>query len=400
MHRNRGISMAAQMALVTLVSSGEALAEDARGYFDPHEASAMQISDATFLRWMERYARAPEDHVSLAMEHASQAVGWGSPFAKYLQPSQQVPQDLLMYMPYIGEERDQGSCGNCYAWAATGAMEIARAVHDNASPNDRLSVQYYNSCHVPTDPLEPGIPCCGGSLEEFADWYNDLSGSSKVAIPWEKAEWYDKHLSCESLQRTTKDCGALDTTTIQYPISSIGVQRIETGFFDADVNPRTAIARIKAAIDDKRPVILTINMGKDERYREFVYWWNNKTEADVLDLDAEHYCEVGPTEGIFGHTMLIVGYSGDYGDGYWNVLNSFGVTPDRRHGTLRLKMNMDYRCNIRGGAGRMFRTLDVQFSDGAPTKNFLMSSSMDIGASWQFEPEPVSRGPERTALLY
>ncbi|WP_437940459.1 C1 family peptidase [Sorangium sp. So ce341] len=400
MKQNSHRSLISQLILMMLASSGEALAEDARGYVDPHEVSDMRVDRATYLRWAQRYAAAPEDYVSMAIGYAGQALGPGWPFTTSPLAPQLSMQDLLMYMPYIGTERDQGSCGNCYAWAMTGAMEIARAIHDNASPNNRLSIQYYNSCYVPKDPLEPAFPCCGGNPDEFADWYNDLSGSQKVAIPWENAEWADRNLTCESLQRTNIECGALDTTSVRYPISSINVRRIETGLLDTAVDRNVAIARIKNAIDNNKPVITTIQFSTRDRYRRFVYWWNYNSESDVFDLDVEHGCEVAETEVPFGHTMLIVGYGHDSRGGYWNVLNSFGTTSERPNGTLRLRTNMDYQCKMLDRGGREFMTLDVQFDDSLPSKNFLMSSSTDIGASWRFEPEHISRGPDHVALLH
>ncbi|AUX30762.1 MULTISPECIES: C1 family peptidase [Sorangium] len=393
-------SLISQLIFMTLASSGEALADDARGYVDPHEVSDMRVARATYLRYAQRYATAAEDYGSMAIGYGGQAFGPGWPFSASPLAPQPSTQDLLMYMPYIGAERDQGSCGNCYVWAMTGAMEIARAIHDNASPNSRLSIQYYNSCHVPTDPLDPVLPCCGGNPDEFADWYNDLSGSQKVAIPWDNARWADKDLICESLRRTNIECDTLDTMSVRYPISTISVRRIETGLLDPAVDRGVAIARIKNAIDNNQPVITTIQFSTRDRYRKFVYWWNYKSESDVLDLDVEDPCEVAETEVPFGHTMLIVGYGHDSRGGYWNVLNSFGTTPDRPNGTLRLRMNMDYQCKMLNRGGREFMTLDVQFGDRPPSKNFLMSLPTDIGASRRLEPEHVNREPGRLALLH
>lgn len=50
---------------------------------------------------------------------------------------------LLSHMNYTPSERDQGTCGNCWAWAGTGILEIA--LDTQLGIKDRLSMQYINS---------------------------------------------------------------------------------------------------------------------------------------------------------------------------------------------------------------------------------------------------------------
>src|ERR1043166_5940048 len=81
-------------------------------------------------------------------------------------PGESYPSSLslLARLPHdVPAERNQRGCGNCWQWAATGAMEIARDVQTGT--RERLSVQLINSCN-------PFKNCCeGGSLEEFALFY-------------------------------------------------------------------------------------------------------------------------------------------------------------------------------------------------------------------------------------
>src|SRR5207248_9160065 len=95
-----------------------------------------------------------------------------APAAASLSPAFPVSFSLLPFLRYVPAERDQGFCGNCWAWAGTGIMEIAHNVQNGIS--DRLSVQFINSC-------SPFNGCCeGGSLPNLADFYI-IRG---LAIPW------------------------------------------------------------------------------------------------------------------------------------------------------------------------------------------------------------------------
>ena len=82
---------------------------------------------------------------------------------------------LLSYLPYTPSQRDQGSCGNCWVWASTGALEIGHNI--NSGISDRFSIQYFDSKYQ----YNTGIYACGGGNPiTFANWYN----SDKTPIPW------------------------------------------------------------------------------------------------------------------------------------------------------------------------------------------------------------------------
>ena len=84
--------------------------------------------------------------------------------------------NLLSYLPYTPSERDQGSCGDCWVWASTGALEIDHNVKNGIF--DRLSVQYFNSKY--NSGQGSNWACCGGNLNYFTNWYN----TDKTPIPW------------------------------------------------------------------------------------------------------------------------------------------------------------------------------------------------------------------------
>lgn len=354
--------------------SEDALAQEARGYYEPLKASAMQLDMDTLREWNSMYMMDGE-------EYSNQAIGAEALFGPPSQSMRPGFNDLSHLVPGKGEQRNQKACGDCFVWAATAAMEVARSNHDQASPGDRLSVQFFNSCYE-SPPFSSSIayhrpPCCGGALEEFARWYNY---SPKFAVPWDSAPFVDDTLECSPDIYTNKDCSSIlnvAATNPQYPIAHIGIKRIETGYFDERVDTNTAIERIKNSINDNRPVIFTIVMGGQGQYNKFVDWWNGSIDSDIWNTD-DYVGIVDPK--VNAHTMLIVGYNdtdvADLSRNYWIVLNSFGEGLSTNHpdGLFRMKMYMKYRVKVEDEPARLFRTLDVQFSDRLPSKSPLISS--------------------------
>ena len=118
---------------------------------------------------------------------------------------------LLNHLQYTPSQRDQGSCGNCWAWAGTGCLAIALDVQE--SVKDRLSIQYINNCGTE-------IPCCqGGWLVNVTNFYQSV----KKAVPWSNsgASWQDGGGSCNS------SCAATSTSP-NYPISSVSYSSVTT----------------------------------------------------------------------------------------------------------------------------------------------------------------------------
>src|SRR5579864_7513551 len=84
-------------------------------------------------------------------------------FHKLEQSVQQYPDSLNLssWLAYPAADRNQGTCGDCWVWANTGAVEIM--LNEKAGNLTALSVQYFNSNY-------DGGACCGGSNEAFATW--------------------------------------------------------------------------------------------------------------------------------------------------------------------------------------------------------------------------------------
>lgn len=130
-------------------------------------------------RWDALYRRAPAAFLDLQIMHRLQS-----------EPGASL--SLLSHLQYTPSERHQGACGNCWAWAGTGVMEVALSVQKNTK--DRLSIQYLNSNFYGGNGVD--WACCGGWLDDVADFYK---GTGK-AIPWSNtnARYQDGGKSCSA----------------------------------------------------------------------------------------------------------------------------------------------------------------------------------------------------------
>jgi len=150
----------------------------------------MQPDEETLQSWLKAYQGAPVVQVSEQVAQASTTT---------------ESQDLLPLLEYIPSERSQGSCGNCWAWAGTGCLEIALNVQESIA--DRLSVQYLNSCKAGS------YACCGGWLSYLADFYDPASGGTGQCIPWsnDNASWQDGASTCVD-GASGVPCGSISPT--------------------------------------------------------------------------------------------------------------------------------------------------------------------------------------------
>jgi len=308
-----------------------------------------------WVQWMEEYEKAPRAPLYQAVEFRllqAEGIGYGSSM------------DLLDLIDYDPNQRNQGSCGNCWVWAGTGVMEIAHEVQNNVL--DRHSIQYLNSCR-------PGYACCGGGLGGFATWY---SGEGQ-ALPWSnvKASYADGGRRCAD-GTSAVSCGDIGTTP-NFPINSISELTIETHFIAA-----TAIANIKNILNQQKGIYFGFALPNSNGWDDFRSYWRNNPETTLWN-DINDYCgqewDGGPNGTAGAHAVLIVGYNDDDADPnnhYWLVLNSWGTAGGvRPNGLFRVPMNIiDYNCSYPddGGPGYWafgFQTLDVDFGNAPPTSN-------------------------------
>ena len=284
----------------------------------------------TLQKWMEDYNNAPEAFINPEIELLDN-------------------KNLLSHLDYVPSQRNQGSCGNCWAWAGTGVLGIALDVQEGI--HDRLSIQYINSCAGSIVRF-----CCrGGILRYIRDFYN----TTGKAIPWSNtnAHWQDGDGSCDI------PCENISTTP-NYKISSIERMTIETH----DVGQSTAISNIKNVLNQNKAVFFGFYMVTIDIIENFFDFWDYSSESAIwnTDFSCGHNYENGG-----GHAVLCVGYNDDPGtdNDYWIMLNSWGTTNGRPNGLFRLDMNINYDCSYNIWDDYTFytlqwQTLNVNFGEG------------------------------------
>lgn len=296
----------------------------------------MKPDSETLKKWVELYNEAPQAYIEPELKAELDSPGTFT---------------LLDHLDYNPVERNQGSCGNCWAWAGTGVLEIALDVQRGIK--DRLSVQYLTSGH--NGGTGSSWACCGASLSDVAYFY---SGTG-YTIPWSNtnAHWQDGGQSCQD-QATTVPFGTISNSP-NYPISTCTAETIETH----GVGQATAIANIKNILHQDRAVFFGYWLWDfTEGFRNF--WWNEPEDA-VWNPDFT--CGQIMTDEGGGHAVLCVGYNNDDPDNsYWIMVNSWGTDGgDRPNGLFLMDMDMNYDCAFWDGAwyySFYWETLDVTFT--------------------------------------
>ena len=318
----------ALVALLFLPSLSDAAVADQ----EPPSFPLMQPDEETFQEWMRAYDSAPQTTTStLPMMRSTASEPGGSLI-------------LLSHIDYVPSERSQGSCGNCWAWAGTGCMEIALDLQEGI--HDRLSVQYINSCQY--DVI--GKPCCNGGWLSDVERFYDATG---LCIPWSNdgAHWQDADGSCTPCDIVSKEP--------YYDIGSIDALTIPTHANEGVASDSEAISNIKSVLDSGHGVWFAFFTPSYPAWYEFTSFWLYADADAVCDLDA--ICS-GTGRGP-GHAVLCVGYEESSTEDYWVMLNSWGTAGGNRpNGTFRVEMDMDYDTIFGGGYSFYWQTLDILYS--------------------------------------
>lgn len=303
--------------------------------------------------------------------------------------------DLLPLVPYIGNDRDQGYCGNCWIWAGTGAIEVALRVQKGIST--RLSVQYMNSNYNEGGTVQTrygynssNFACDGGDETVFAEFYTG-SESSRQFIPWSNtnasyADYYGGQAGGYGNGKKTSMPASSIATGGAYGISDLGVSMIPT----FGVGQEQAIANIKAALDNNIALEFDFFLPNQVAWSAFETFWSSSSESAIFDYDPYSGVPYSSTGG--GHAVLLVGYDDtdpDENNHYWKVLNSWGTTAQRPNGVFRVKMHMDYNNVDAGNSQNLF------FEQFSPT--FTNSGDPDPTPTAPPEATPTSPSqPEMT----
>ncbi len=263
---------------------------------------------------------------------------------------------LLNYLNYTPSERDQGHCGDCWAWAGTGVMEIDNAYQNGVK--DRLSVQYL------TSNFHGGVgdnwACCGGWLEDVADFY----GSKMISVPWSNtnALWKDGSRSCED--GSTSVPSNTISTDPHYNLTSIEVEFIPT----QGVGKDASIANIKNVLRQGKAIWFGFFLPDNNAWNNFFSFWDLQKESTVWKPDFACGKAYNDREGG-GHAVLCVGYNDtDPSNRYWIMLNSWGAPSNRPNGLFLMSMDMDYDCSYPGmGNAFYWMTLNISYSNAPPS---------------------------------
>jgi len=302
--------------------------------YQPEEYTFMHPSPGELLKWAELARRMPKAPLTPEIE-VTRGPAQGSRFS------------LLDKIQYCPAERDQGKCGNCWIWAATGALEVDMASRKGIK--DRLSIQYFNSQRW----------CCGGGNPSyFADF---LNATGKV-IPWSNA---NGHWCDGGIWRSNKSSVQLSfiSTTPSYAIDYIVPQSIPT----LEVGREVAIRNIKNVLHQGKAIYFSFTLPTHEDIKSFNTFWANQSEGDVLNIDNACGKSFLDNEGS-GHAVLCVGYDDtDPHNRYWIMLNSWGTQPKRQSGLFRVNMDMNYDCFYPYGEygilGFGWYTFDIHYAE-------------------------------------
>lgn len=288
----------------------------------------MRPDKATILRWQEAYEKAPRAYIDETIDFRATETG---------------SLDLFVNLDYDADQRDQGACGNCWAWAGTGVMEIALDFQEGI--RKRLSVQYLNSCFQEYDypnlaSLIVTSACCGGTLDDLASFYN----ASGRAMAWSNvgANWVDYDKGC--LDSPTVSCSKI-SGAIHYPIRSMQAQVVTTR--GHSITQERAITNIKNVLNQGKGIYFSIYFSDASVLNEFDEFWLFEDEESVWNPDSLCDREYDEDE-VAGHAVLCLGYNDDDpSNRYWIMLNSWGTVGGRRpSGVFRMDMDMDYDCMI------------------------------------------------------
>ena len=290
-------------------------------------------------QWIEMFQAAPRAYINPNLQSKLGSVG-----------GEHVT--LLAHMNYTPSERDQGTCGNCWAWAGTGILEIA--LDSQLGIKDRLSMQYLNSKF--NSGKGSNWSCCGGWLEDLTRFYN----ASKILVPWSNgnAQWQDRFKSCGMSSNISADSISVDP---HYTLKSLRAVTIPTWGMDKE----EAIANIKNVLGQGKGIWFGFFLPNQTAWTEFFTFWGYQPECFIWRpkecATAYNFNNGG------GHAVLCVGYNDlDPENRYWIMLNSWGTTKSRPDGLFMVSMDMNYSCTYSSlGYAYYWMTLDAEFERAA-----------------------------------
>jgi len=175
--------------------------------------------------------------------------------------------------------KNQGQCGSCWSFSATGSVEGAHFLHSNKRNLVSLSEQNLMDCST----SEGNQGCEGGLMDQAFQYIISNAG-----------------VDTESSYPYTAE----DGTSCDYTTSNLGATI--SSYTDIPSGSETSLAN---AVGSVGPVSVAI----DANHNSFMYY-----TSGVLTIDD---CSTSQLD----HGVLAVGYGSSQGQQYWIVKNSWGT---------------------------------------------------------------------------
>ncbi|XP_064596552.1 procathepsin L-like [Liolophura sinensis] len=197
---------------------------------------------------------------------------------------------------YVTPVQDQGECGSCWAFSATGSLE---GQHFKKTGNlVPLSVQNLVDCSR----ADGNLGCRGGNMDSAFKYIKLNSGlDTEASYPYQGKDG-------------------------QCHFNSSNVGATDTGFSDIKSGSESDL---QAAVASVGPVSVSIDAAhlSIHLYQSGVYYESRCNSSNL------------------NHAVLVVGYGSENGSDYWLVKNSWG-TQWGQQGYIKMSRNRDNNCGI------------------------------------------------------